>query len=58
VSLNHQPKKTTDEELIAEFLNKGGTVKVGKTKPMPNELGISNHTWNNKQTKAEKPSKK
>jgi hypothetical protein len=58
MSLNRQPKKNTDEELIKQFLNKGGTVKVGKTKPMPSELGISNHTWNNKQTKAEKTSKK
>ena len=33
---------------------KTNEVKVGKTKPMPPELGISNITWNNKLTKAEK----
>jgi len=44
--------------LIQQFLKKGGKVTVGKTKPMPSELGISNSTWNNKLTKAEKESKK
>ena len=58
MTMNHQPKKNTDEELIADFLNKGNTVKVGKTKPMPSELGISNSTWNNKLPKAEKSAKK
>ena len=56
--MNHQPKKNTDEELIQQFLNKGGEIKQGKTKPMPGELGISNSTWNNKLTKAEKSAKK
>jgi len=51
------PKETTDESLIAEFLNKGGSVSVGKTKPMPYELGISKNTWNNKLTKEEKAAK-
>jgi hypothetical protein len=58
MSMNHQPKKNTDEDLIAEFLNKGGSITKGKTKPMPSELGISTHTWNQKLTKAEKDSKK
>jgi hypothetical protein len=48
------PKKNTDEALIQEFVNKGGKVSVGKTKPMPNELGLSNNVWNNKLTKEEK----
>ncbi len=48
------PKKNTDEALIQEFLNKGGKVSVGKTKPMPNELGLSNNVWNNELTKEEK----
>lgn len=47
-------KKNTDDALIQEFLNKGGTVKVGKTKPLAAELGLSNNTWNNKLTKDEK----
>jgi hypothetical protein len=55
--MNHQPKKNTDAALIAEFLAKGGEVTVGKTKAMPSELGISNNTWNNKLTKAERDSK-
>lgn len=54
MSMNHQPKKNIGEDLIAEFLNKGGSITKGKTKPMANELGISNHTWNQKLTKAEK----
>ena len=41
-------KENTDDALIQEFLNKGGSVKVGKTKPMPSELGMSNNLWNNK----------
>ncbi|MQY42872.1 hypothetical protein GG681_09475 [Epibacterium sp. SM1969] len=47
-------KETTDEALIQEFLNKGGTVKKGKTKPPKPELGLSNNLWNNKWTKEEK----
>jgi hypothetical protein len=27
---------------------------VGKTKPLPSELGLSNNTWNNKLTREEK----
>jgi hypothetical protein len=45
------PKPTTDEDLIAEFLNKGGSIKKGKTKPMPADLGLSNNQWGNKMTK-------
>ena len=52
-----QSKKKTDEELIKEFLDNGGQVTKGETKPMPSELGISNNTWNNKLTKAEKQAK-
>jgi hypothetical protein len=54
MAMNHQSKKNTGEDLVAEFLNKGGSITKGKTKPMANELGISNHTWNQKLTKAEK----
>jgi hypothetical protein len=53
-----QPKKNTDQAMIDAFLKKGGKVTKGKTKPMPPELGISNSTWNNKPTKAEKEAKK
>lgn len=48
------PKPTTDDDLIREFLDKGGQVKKGKTKPMPADLGISNNQWGNKLTKEEK----
>lgn len=58
MSMNHQPKKKTDEDLIKEFLDKGGIITKGKTKPMPSELGISNNSWNQKLTKAEKDAKK
>jgi hypothetical protein len=49
-----KPKETTDDALIQEFLNKGGKVSVGKTKPFPKELGLSKNVWNNKLTKEEK----
>ena len=52
--MKHVPKETTDDALIQEFLNKGRKVSVGKTKPLPRELGLSNNTWNNKLTKEEK----
>jgi len=54
VGMKHVPKETTDDALIQEFLNKGGKVSVGKTKPLAAELGLSNNVWNNKLTKEEK----
>ena len=48
------PKRNTDDALVQEFLNKGGEVSVGKTKPLPSELGLSKNVWNNKLTKDEK----
>ncbi|WP_439521625.1 hypothetical protein [Marivita sp.] len=52
--MKHIPKETTDEALIQEYLNKGGTVSVGKTKPLPSALGLSKNVWNNTLTKEEK----
>ena len=52
--MKHIPKKNTDDALIQEFLDKGGIISVGKTKPMPAELGISRNVWGNKLTKEEK----
>lgn len=52
--MKHVPKKNTDDALVQEFLKNGGKVSVGKTKPMPSELGLSNNVWNNKLTKDEK----
>jgi hypothetical protein len=52
--MKNVPKPTTDEALIQEFLKKGGKVSHGKTKPLPNELGLSNNVWNNKLSKDEK----
>ena len=59
MSMNHgaKPKDDELERMKAEFLAKGGTVTKGETKPMPSELGISNNTWNNKLSKAEKDAK-
>ena len=48
------PKANTDDALIQEFLNKGGKVSVGKTKPLAPELGLSKNVWNNILTKDEK----
>ncbi len=52
------PKPTTDADLIQQFLDKGGSVKKGKTKPMPDDLGLSNNQWGNKLTKEEKAARK
>ncbi|MGH1330162.1 MAG: hypothetical protein ACRBBK_04720 [Paracoccaceae bacterium] len=52
--MKHIPKENTDDALVQEFLNKGGKVIVGKTKPPKAELGLSNNVWNNKLTKEEK----
>ena len=52
------PKPTTDEDLINAFLKKGGEIKKGKTKPMPEDLGLSNNQWGNKLTRDEKAAKK
>ena len=59
MAMNHDatPKDDELERMKAEFLARGGAVTKGKTKPMANELGISNYTWNNKLTKAEKDAK-
>jgi len=57
--MNHdvKPKDEELERMKAEYLAKGGQITKGETKPMPNELGISNNSWNNKLTKAEKNAK-
>jgi hypothetical protein len=57
MTMNPRPNKNTEQEMIDEFLNKGGKITKGKTKAMPSELGISNNQWNNKLTKAEKDAK-
>lgn len=59
MSMNHdrKPKDKETEDLVAQFLAKGGEVTVGKTKAMAPELGISNSSWNQKLTKAEKDAK-
>ncbi|APX12514.1 hypothetical protein [Tateyamaria omphalii] len=56
--MKHVPKATTDEDLIQAFLDKGGEVKKGKTKPMPEGLGLSNNQWGNTLTKEEKAARK
>ena len=48
------PKKNTDDALVQEFLKNGGKISVGKTKPLPSELGLSNNAWNNKLSRKEK----
>ena len=51
-------KPSTDDHLIQQFLNNGGKVTKGKTKPMPDDLGLSNNVWGNKLTREEKAAKK
>lgn len=48
------PKPTTDDALIQEFLDKGGKVSKGKTKPANPSLGLSKNVWNQTLTKEEK----
>ena len=57
MAMGPQPKKTTDQEMIDEFLKKGGKITKGETKAMPSELGISNSQWNNKLSRNEKKAK-
>jgi len=52
--MKYVPKDNTDDALIQAFLDKGGEVSVGKTKPLPRELGLSKNVWGNKLTKEEK----
>jgi hypothetical protein len=52
--MKHVPKQNTDDALIQEFLNKGGAVSVGKTKPLAPELGLIKNYCNNKLKKEEK----
>lgn len=47
-------KPTTDDALIQEYLNKGGKVSKGKTKPANPALGLSKNVWNQTLTKEEK----
>ena len=56
--MKNVPKPTTDDDLIKQFLDKGGKVTKGKTKNLVPELGLSNNTWNNKYTKEEKAAMK
>jgi hypothetical protein len=59
MAMNHQPNKKDKEteDLVAAFLKKGGKITKLKTKEMAPELGISNSSWNQKLTKAEKDAK-
>ena len=52
--MKHVPKDTTDDALIQEYLNKGGKVSKGKTKPLNPSLGLSKNVWNQTLTKEEK----
>jgi hypothetical protein len=52
--MKYVPKETTDDALIQEFLNKGGKIKRGKTKPQKPELGLSKNVWGQVLTKEEK----
>ena len=52
--MKYVPKETTDDALIQEFLNKGGKIKRGKTKPQKPELGLSKNDWGQVLTKEEK----
>ena len=53
-NMKHVPKDTTDEALIQEYLNKGGKVSKGKTKPLNPSLGLSKNVWNQTLSKEEK----
>lgn len=48
------PKKKDYQDMVDEYLAKGGKVTQLETKEMPYELGISNHSWGNKDNKPPK----
>ncbi len=48
------PKETTDADLIQQYLDKGGKVSKGKTKPAKPELGLSKNVWGQTLTREEK----
>lgn len=56
MTMNPVPRKISqeDQDLVAEYLNKGGTVTVGKPGAFSNELGISNNTWGQRKPKQKK----
>ena len=45
---------STDDDLIKQFLDNGGKVTKGKSKPPKPESRLSNNAWNNPYTKEEK----
>lgn len=47
-------KDTTDDALIQEYLNKGGQITKGETKPPKPELGLSKGSWGQVLSKEEK----
>lgn len=55
----HRPKDrdTETDDLVAEYLAKGGKITKLETKSMPSELGISNVTWRQPLSKKEKEAK-
>jgi len=50
-------RDTETDDLVAEYLAKGGKITKIETKSMPNELGISNVTWSQPLSKKEKQAK-
>ena len=56
--MKHVQKPTTDDDLIKQFLENGGKVTKGKTKPMAYDLGLSNNVWGQTLSREEKAAKK
>ncbi|MDG0988346.1 MAG: hypothetical protein P8Q57_01830 [Yoonia sp.] len=56
--MKHVQKPTTDDDLIKQFLENGGKVTKGKTKPMADDLGLSNNVWGQTLSREEKAAKK
>jgi hypothetical protein len=57
MAMNHNSKENLDADMIAAFIKNGGKITKGKTKDMPNELRLSNASWNNPLTREEKKAK-
>ena len=56
MTMNPTPRKMSQEEqdLVAEYLAKGGTVTKGKSGAYSTDIGISNNQWGQKRPKQKK----
>ena len=55
MSITHDGKDQEEtRDLVAEFLAKGGKITTIPSRPMSEELGLSNNVWGKKLTKGQR----